>query len=110
MPRVVGPQTGPVEYTLAPGAAMVGVRLTPGAAPSVLGVPASEVVDLSVGADDLWGARPWRSARRWPPRPRRGRRRNAARSAPKTRKPTSRAARANYGSSSQEPSGERGSR
>ena len=55
MPRVVGPQTGPVEYTLAPGAAMVGVRFTPGAAPSVLGVPASEVVDLSVGADDLWG-------------------------------------------------------
>jgi AraC-like DNA-binding protein len=55
MPRVVGPQTGPVEYTLAPGATAVGVRFNPGAAPSVLGVPASEVVDLSVGADDLWG-------------------------------------------------------
>jgi hypothetical protein len=55
VPRVVGPQTGPVEYTLAPGAARVGVQFTPGAAPSVLGVPASELVDLSVGADDLWG-------------------------------------------------------
>src|SRR5918996_2282159 len=55
MPRVVGPQTGPVEYTLAPGATVVGVRFTPGAAPSVLGVPASEVVDLSMDADELWG-------------------------------------------------------
>jgi AraC-like DNA-binding protein len=55
MPRVVGPQTEPVEHTLAPGAARVGVRFTPGAAPSLLGVPASELVDLSVGADDLWG-------------------------------------------------------
>jgi AraC-like DNA-binding protein len=55
VPRVVGPQTGPVEYTLASGAARVGVRFTPGAAPSVLGVPASELVDLSVGTDDLWG-------------------------------------------------------
>jgi AraC-like DNA-binding protein len=55
MPHVVGPQTGPLEYTLAPGATMVGVRFNPGAAPSVLGMPASEVVDLSVGADDLWG-------------------------------------------------------
>ena len=31
------------------------MRFNPGAAPSVLGVPASEVVDLSVGADELWG-------------------------------------------------------
>jgi AraC-like DNA-binding protein len=55
MPRVVGPQTGAVEYTLAPGATVVGVRFNPGAAPSALGVPASEVVDLSLDADELWG-------------------------------------------------------
>lgn len=55
VPRVVGPQSGPLEHTLAPGTTVVGVRLNPGAAPSVLGVPASEVVDLSVGADELWG-------------------------------------------------------
>jgi AraC-like DNA-binding protein len=55
MPQVVGPQSGPLEHTLAPGTTVVGVRFNPGAAPSVLGVPASEVVDLSVGADELWG-------------------------------------------------------
>lgn len=55
MPQVVGPQSGPLEHTLAPGSTVVGVRLSPGAAPSVLGVPAPEIVDLSVGADELWG-------------------------------------------------------
>jgi AraC-like DNA-binding protein len=54
-PQVVGPQTGPVEATLAPGTTVIGVRFLPGAAPSVLGVPASELVDLSVGANELWG-------------------------------------------------------
>jgi hypothetical protein len=53
--QVVGPQTGPLEHTLTPGTTVVGVRFNPGAAPSVLGLPASEVVDLSVGADELWG-------------------------------------------------------
>ncbi len=55
MPQVVGPQTGPLEHTLTPGTTVVGVRFNPGAAPSVLGLPASEVVDLSVDADELWG-------------------------------------------------------
>jgi AraC-like DNA-binding protein len=55
MPQVVGPQSGPLEHTLAPGTTVVGVRFNPGAAPSVLGLPTSEVVDLSVGADELWG-------------------------------------------------------
>jgi AraC-like DNA-binding protein len=55
MPQVVGPQSGPLQHTLTPGTTVVGVRFNPGAAPSVLGVPASEVVDLSVGADELWG-------------------------------------------------------
>ena len=55
MPQVVGPQSKPLEHTLAPGTTVVGLRFNPGAAPSVLGVPVSEVVDLSVGADELWG-------------------------------------------------------
>ena len=55
MPRVVGPQTRPLEHTLMPGRTVVGVRFKPGAAPSLLGVPASELVDLLVGADELWG-------------------------------------------------------
>ena len=55
MPQVVGPQSGPLEHTLAPGTTVVSLRFNPGAAPSVLGVPASEVVDLSVAAEELWG-------------------------------------------------------
>ena len=53
--RVIGPQTAPTEDVLAPGAAVVGVRLRHGAAPSLLGVPASELVDLTVDASELWG-------------------------------------------------------
>lgn len=55
LPQVVGPQTGPVVGTLAPGTTVIGVRFHPGVAPSVLGVPASELVDVSVGSDELWG-------------------------------------------------------
>ena len=54
--RVVGPQTAATEEVLAPGATVVGVRLLHGAAASVLGVPADELVDLSVDASELWGA------------------------------------------------------
>jgi AraC-like DNA-binding protein len=53
LPRLVGPQTGPTTETLPPGTTVVGVRFRPGAAPSVLGMPASELVDLSVGWDEL---------------------------------------------------------
>jgi AraC-like DNA-binding protein len=60
LPRIAGPQTGPTEDVLGPGAIVVGVRFRPGAAPSVLGLPASELVDLSLGADELWGA--WAAA------------------------------------------------
>ena len=55
LPHVVGPQTAPRLETLAPGATVVGVRFRLGAAPAVLGVPASELVDLTVGAEELWG-------------------------------------------------------
>jgi AraC-like DNA-binding protein len=57
MPRIVGPQTGPLEEALAPGATIVGVRLRPEAASSVLGFPPSELVDLALDADELWGDR-----------------------------------------------------
>jgi AraC-like DNA-binding protein len=57
MPRILGPQTSPIEETLAPGTTIVGVRLRPEAAASVLGLPSSTLVDLTVGADELWGAR-----------------------------------------------------
>jgi AraC-like DNA-binding protein len=55
IPQVVGPQVGPVIETLLPGTTVVGVRFHPGAAPSVLGVPASELVDRVVGWDELLG-------------------------------------------------------
>ena len=54
MPRIVGPQTGAIEETLAPGTTIVGVRLRPEAAAAVLGLPSSELVDLALDADELW--------------------------------------------------------
>jgi AraC-like DNA-binding protein len=54
-PRIVGPQTGPVLEVLEPGTTVVGIRFRPGAAPSALGVPASELVDLTISAEELWG-------------------------------------------------------
>ena len=54
-PKLVGPQTGPMEERLAAGTTAVGVRFRPGAAPSVLGLPGSEVVDLVLASDELWG-------------------------------------------------------
>jgi AraC-like DNA-binding protein len=57
MPRIIGPQTGPLEEVLTPGTTIVGVRLRPEAAASVLGLPASTLVDLALDADELWGDR-----------------------------------------------------
>jgi AraC-like DNA-binding protein len=54
-PRVVGPLTGASVEVLAPGTAVVGLRFHPGAAPGVLGMPTSELVDVAVRADELWG-------------------------------------------------------
>ncbi len=56
-PRILGPQTGAIEETLAPGTTIVGVRLRPEAAASVLGLPASTLADLSLDAGELWGDR-----------------------------------------------------
>jgi AraC-like DNA-binding protein len=52
---VTGPQRTPTVGLLDPGSTVVGIRLRPGVAPSILGPPASELVDLRVEADDLWG-------------------------------------------------------
>jgi AraC-like DNA-binding protein len=54
-PRILGPQTGSVVESLAPGTTVVGVRLRAGAAPPMLHLPASETADLDLGADELWG-------------------------------------------------------
>jgi AraC-like DNA-binding protein len=55
VPRVVGPLTRPLVEVLAPGTTVVGVRFRPGAAPSVLDLPASELLDLAVDTGELWG-------------------------------------------------------
>jgi AraC-like DNA-binding protein len=55
-PRVVGPLTGALVEVLEPGSTVVGLRFAPGAAARVLGLPASELVDLAVDAHDVWGA------------------------------------------------------
>jgi AraC-like DNA-binding protein len=55
VPRIVGPLTRPLVDVLAPGTTVVGMRFHPGAAPSVLGLPASELVDLAIETDALWG-------------------------------------------------------
>jgi AraC-like DNA-binding protein len=55
IPKVIGPQTRPTEELLAPGTVAVGVRLHPGAASAVLANPASELLDLELTADELWG-------------------------------------------------------
>jgi AraC-like DNA-binding protein len=53
-PRIVGPLTQALVEVLQPGTTVVGLRFQPGAAPAVLGLPASELVDLAVDARDLW--------------------------------------------------------
>jgi hypothetical protein len=55
VPRIVGPMTLPVVEVLAPGTTIVGIRFHPGGAQSALGLPASELVDLTLAADELWG-------------------------------------------------------
>jgi AraC-like DNA-binding protein len=50
-----GPDTGPVNVSRRPGSPVVGLRFRPGAAPAVLGIPASELRDLRVPLTDLWG-------------------------------------------------------
>ena len=51
-----GPDTGPRDADLPAGARTSGIRLRPGAAGAVLGVPASDLRDRDVAASLVWGA------------------------------------------------------
>jgi AraC-like DNA-binding protein len=53
---IVGPSTRPRVETLEPGGTVVGVRLRPGAAGALLGVPASELLDATLDGAELWGS------------------------------------------------------
>src|SRR6266536_3628170 len=46
---------GPGSTPLSPGSLVVGVRFRPGLAPTMLGLPASELIDDRVDLDLLWG-------------------------------------------------------
>jgi AraC-like DNA-binding protein len=52
---LAGPDTRPWPVHRRAGAVAVGVRFHPGAAPALLGPPASELRDLRVTPDALWG-------------------------------------------------------
>jgi hypothetical protein len=54
LPRVIGPLTAARVQVLPPSTTVVGARFWPGAAPLFLGLPVDELLDLSVGLDDLW--------------------------------------------------------
>lgn len=51
--RVAGPDTLP--YLVTSQRTFVGLRFRPGAAPGLLGVPASDLLDQNVALRDLWG-------------------------------------------------------
>jgi AraC-like DNA-binding protein len=54
-PVVVGPWTDPFVARFPAGAKIVGARLHPGLAPSVLGIPATELLNQSAPLSELWG-------------------------------------------------------
>jgi AraC-like DNA-binding protein len=53
--RVSGPKRAPALQRLPPGETLVGLRFRPGAAPAVLSTPISDLVDLEVELERLWG-------------------------------------------------------
>ena len=55
---IAGPDTRARLVPLEPGARLVGVRLRPGAAGAVLGLPAGELRDVNTNADEVLGRRP----------------------------------------------------
>jgi AraC-like DNA-binding protein len=55
-PVVVGPWTEPFLARLAPDTMIVGARCHPGLAPSLLGLPASELLNQSVPLRAMWSA------------------------------------------------------
>jgi AraC-like DNA-binding protein len=52
---VAGPDTRPRVVTLEPGSRLVGARLRPGTAGAILGLPASELCDVSADAAEVLG-------------------------------------------------------
>jgi AraC-like DNA-binding protein len=59
---VAGPDTTAYLSEIRPGESLVGLRLPPGTAPTVLGVPASELRDARVPLSELWPDRVVREA------------------------------------------------
>jgi AraC-like DNA-binding protein len=53
-PMVVGPWTEPFVSHLTPGTKIVGARCHPGLAPSLLGIPASELLNQYLPLCDVW--------------------------------------------------------
>lgn len=54
LPMVVGPWTKPFVARLVPGTNIIGARCHPGLAPSLMGLPASELLNMSVPLSDVW--------------------------------------------------------
>jgi AraC-like DNA-binding protein len=61
---VAGPDTGARLVPMPPGTSIAAVRFRPGAAPALLGVPATEILDETVPLATLWGAAADRLAER----------------------------------------------
>jgi AraC-like DNA-binding protein len=59
---VAGPDRGPVRHALRPGTEIAGARIVPGRAGEALGWPASDLRDLRVPLEELWGERAARLA------------------------------------------------
>ncbi|MEP6851113.1 MAG: helix-turn-helix domain-containing protein [bacterium] len=55
LPRLVGPLTAADVQVVPAHTTVVGARFWPGAATPLLGLPAGELVDLTVQVDDVWG-------------------------------------------------------
>jgi AraC-like DNA-binding protein len=55
LPHLVGPLTAARLQVLPAHTTIVGARFWPGAAAPLLGLPADELVDLTVRLDDVWG-------------------------------------------------------
>jgi AraC-like DNA-binding protein len=56
-PLVVGPWTDPFVARFSAGTTIVGARFHPGAAPSLLGLPASELLNQSPSLSAIWGSK-----------------------------------------------------
>jgi hypothetical protein len=54
-PVVAGPATRTVIALLPPRSVVIGVRFHPGAAPCLLGLPASELLDREIPLRQIWG-------------------------------------------------------